>query len=88
MTMRTLPYPPPWQDIGTLAAHVSASPNTIENWVAKGILPQPVKRGGKLMWKWEQVDDWLTNGPPGSPDAEAERIRNDTRRAAETRPGH
>jgi hypothetical protein len=54
--------------------------------VAQGVLPPPVKRGGKLMWKWDQVDQWLTNGQVGkSPDAEAERIRDATRRALENR---
>jgi hypothetical protein len=89
MSGRTLPYPPPWQDAPTLCAHISCSPNTLDSWVAQGILPPPVKRGGKLMWKWEKVDAWLTNGPDaGSPDAEAERIRNGTRRAAEAGAGH
>jgi hypothetical protein len=46
-----LPYPPPWQDSVTLAAHISVSVSTLENWVASGILPPPRKRGGKLMWQ-------------------------------------
>jgi hypothetical protein len=50
-----LPYPAPWQDMPTLCAHICASPNTVESWVAKGVLPAPVKRGGKQMWEWEQV---------------------------------
>ena len=29
-----LPYPPPWQDSVTLAAHISVSVSTLENWVA------------------------------------------------------
>ena len=85
----TLTYPPPWQDMPTLCAHICVSTTTVENWVAQGILPKPRKRGGKLMWKWEEVDAYLTVGKSeGSPDAEAERIRNGTRRAAETRSGH
>jgi hypothetical protein len=35
---RVLPYPPPWQDKETLAAHLSVSANTVENWSAQGIL--------------------------------------------------
>jgi predicted DNA-binding transcriptional regulator AlpA len=81
-----LPYPPPWQDKATLCAHICVSDNTVDAWVAQGVLPPPVKRGGKLMWKWDQVDQWLTNGQVGkSPDAEAERIRDATRRALENR---
>lgn len=82
--MTTLPYPPPWQDMTTLCAHICVSPNTVENWVAQGILPPPVKRGGKLMWQWAEVHDWLKNGRAGGLDAQAQAIRDGTRRAAES----
>jgi hypothetical protein len=61
----SLPYPPPWQDTVTLARHISVSPSTVENWVAAGILPPPRKRGGKLMWKWSEVDARLSEGDNG-----------------------
>lgn len=80
---------PPWQDMPTLCAHICATPNTVDKWVFDGILPLPRKRGGKLMWKWSEVDHYLTSGGEQSNDAEAERIRNGTRRAAEeARTGH
>lgn len=81
---------PPWQDMATLCANICVSERTVDAWVAQSILPPPRKRGGKLMWKWAEVDEWLTNGQPGrSPDAKADEIRNATRRAAaETRTGH
>lgn len=75
---------PPWMDSTTLAKHICVSATTVDNWVAQGILPAPRKRGGKLMWKWSEVDRYLTDGT-GSPDAEAERIRNATRREVESR---
>lgn len=53
---------PPWQDTVTLAQHISVSAATVENWVAAGILPPPRRRGGKLMWKWAEVDAWLSEG--------------------------
>jgi predicted DNA-binding transcriptional regulator AlpA len=88
MTAKTYPnFVPPWQDIATLAAHICVSPATVDNWVRDGILPQPRKRGGKLMWKWIEVDAWLSDGP-ARPADDAERIRDATRRAAETRTGH
>lgn len=84
-----LPYPPPWMDMATLCAHTCLAPTTVDNWVSRGILPPPRKRGGKLMWKWAEVDQKLTLGDAGNgPESEAERIRNGTRRAAEDRAGH
>lgn len=86
---KPLPYPPPWQDIATLTQHVTVSERTVDAWVAEGILPPPRKRGGKLMWKWSEVDAYLSNGKPGaSPDAKADEIRDGTRRAAESRASH
>lgn len=87
MSKPALSHIPPWQDTVTLAKNISVSPSTVDNWVSQGILPPPRNRGGKRLWKWEEVDDWLTNGPSGL-DAEAERIRNATRQAAESRTGH
>lgn len=80
---RTLPYPPPWQDTATLAAHISASPATVENWVAAGILPPPRKRGGKLMWLWAEVDDWLRNGRQDALASEATGIRDAVKKERE-----
>jgi hypothetical protein len=80
---KPLPYPPPWQDKETLAAHLCVSSNTIENWATQGIIPPPRKRGGKVMWKWSEVDEMLTVGNAGgSPDRQAEAIRSATRQAA------
>lgn len=79
---------PPWQDMAVLCLCISATPHTVEKWVVEGILPRPRPRGGKQMWKWTEVDEMLSGGSVRSPDAEADRIRNGTRRAAETRVGH
>lgn len=76
---------PTWVDMARLCAEICCVPNTVDAWVVKGILPPPRMRGGKSMWKWAEVDEWLTNGKPSSLDAEAERIRDGTRRAAERR---
>ena len=64
---------PPWQDMTTLCKHISCSPTTVDNWVAQGILPPPRKRGDELMWKWSEVDDYLTHG--GKQGADLDRIR-------------
>jgi hypothetical protein len=87
---RTLPYPPPWQDMDTLCEHICATPPTVEKWIVQGVLPAARKRGGKLMWKWSEVDEMLTNGKAaGSAGSDADRIRDDTRKALEeNRAGH
>lgn len=82
MTAKTHPdFIPPWQDLATLSVHICVSENTVTAWTSQGILPPPRKRGGKLMWKWKEVDEYLTSGGDRSPDAEAERIRDASRRA-------
>ncbi len=73
-------FVPPWQDKEVLAICTSNSPDTIDNWQAQGILPPPRKRGGKLMWKWAEVDAWLTGGRPID---EVARITEATRRIIE-----
>lgn len=79
---------PPWLDMDDMCVCLPVRPPTVEAWVAKGILPPPKKRGVKLMWKWSEVDEKLTLGAVGgSPDDQAERIRNGSRGIeAESRP--
>lgn len=84
---KPLPYPPPWMDMPTLCAHICATPNTVDKWVSERILPPPVKRGGKQMWEWAVVEQWLKNG--NGTETLADRIRDGTRREqAESRTGH
>ena len=75
-----LPYPPPWMDTVTLAEHICVSTNTIDNWVVQGVLPPPRKRGGKLMWRWAEVDERLANGTLASSISDAERMFNHARK--------
>ena len=56
----------------------------VDAWVKLGLLPPPKKRGGKLMWRWAEVDRYLENGGAKeqcSADAQAEAIRHATRQA-------
>lgn len=81
----TLTYPPPFQDLRTLAAHICVGESTIENWVKMGLFPQPRKVGGKRLWQWKEVERHLarmTDATASSPDDEAQRIREATRAAA------
>jgi hypothetical protein len=83
-----LPYPPPFQDLATLALHVSVAESTIENWVKLGQFPGPVKKvGGKNLWWWREVEGFLSNreAMTQSADEQGVRIREATRRAAQGR---
>jgi hypothetical protein len=79
----TLPYPPPYQDLRTLAAHLCLGESTVEVWVKLGRLPQPVTREGKRLWRWKDVEKYLAPAvDTGARLDDAERIREATRAAA------
>jgi hypothetical protein len=78
----TLPYPPPFMDLATLAEHICCGESTIEKWVKEGILPEPRKVGGKRLWRWKEVEQHLALNPKVTPISEVERIREATRAAA------
>lgn len=80
----TLPYPPPFMDLATLAVHICAGESTIEGWVKRGTFPAPVLQGGKRLWEWKAVQRHLAprdKKVAGSADAQAEGIKDATRRA-------
>jgi predicted site-specific integrase-resolvase len=82
---RDLPYPPPFQDVQTLCAHLCISEATVDNWTRLGILPPPVTKEGKRLWQWTKVVRHLEGDKESvssSPDTLAERIRNATRSSA------
>jgi hypothetical protein len=74
---------PPWQDKATLCMCLCISENTVDTWVRQGLLPPPRKRGGKLMWKWNEIEKYLEGDEPQSPEQLAESIRNATRQATQ-----
>jgi predicted DNA-binding transcriptional regulator AlpA len=76
---------PPYQDIATLCANLCLCESTVETWIKRGELPPPIQRGGKRLWKWSEVEKYLDRPASSVPDAEAERIRNDTRAAVAER---
>jgi hypothetical protein len=88
--MKPLPYPPPYQDLDALCAHLCILASTVEAWMRIGKLPPPkVKTDGKRLWKWIEVErclDAWDERAQQSGVSEAERIRDATRRfAAESR---
>ena len=83
MTAR-LPYPPPFQDLATLAEHICAGESTIENWVKMGTFPKPKLQGGKRLWRWKDVERHLAadaDAAPTAPSDRAQRITDATRKA-------
>jgi predicted DNA-binding transcriptional regulator AlpA len=84
--LNRLPYPPPYQDLATLALHICAGESTIENWVKMGLFPTPKKIGGKRLWCWKEVERYLADNNsdvPSYADDLTTRITNATRRAAQ-----
>jgi hypothetical protein len=78
-------YPPPFQDLATLAEHICCGESTIENWVRLGLFPVPKKIGGKRLWEWKVVQRHLARydeAGAASIDQQAEAICNATRAAA------
>jgi hypothetical protein len=80
-----LPYPPPFQDLATLALHVCAGESTIENWVKMGVFPAPRKIHGKRLWCWKEVERYLAGDNSAVHDDITARITNATRQAAQGR---
>jgi hypothetical protein len=70
------------QDKSTLCMCLCLSENTVDTWVHQGLLPPSRKRGGKLMWKWSEVEKYLEGYDPQCPEELAERIRHATRKAS------
>jgi hypothetical protein len=84
MSRGPLPYPPPFMDLTTLAAHICVSERAIENWVRLGTFPPPRRQGGLRLWRWKDVEQHLVGEPDAmtaSPDTQADRIRDATRKA-------
>ena len=74
---------PAWVDKATLCRETCLSDRTVDAWVRQGLLPPPRTRGGKLMWRWTDVDAYLDRGgkdAPASPETQQEAIRVATER--------
>jgi predicted site-specific integrase-resolvase len=82
---------PAYVDTPRLCQELSICERTVDAWVRQGLLPAPRQRGGKRLWKWIEVEQYLDNGAPGmaaSADSEAERIRDATRQLAAKKKDH
>lgn len=79
---------PEWVDTARLCFEVCISEATVDAWVRHGILPPPVYRGGKRLWRWRDVDTHLAGTTPTgapSPHEQVENIRDAARKALEAR---
>jgi excisionase family DNA binding protein len=47
-----------------LAVLLGVSVRTIHTWDAAGRLPAPIRIGGSVSWRRDEIDDWLHAGCP------------------------
>jgi len=71
--------PPAWVDKATLGREICLSDRGIDQWVRDGIIPPGRMRGGKLMWRWSEVDRYLDRG---GPDVQALSVEDQVRQRA------
>lgn len=43
----------------TLAKRLNIAAGAVDQLVKRGLLPQPIKVGEALLWRWESVDSFL-----------------------------
>jgi len=82
-TPRTMPS---YVDAPRLCEELSIGERTVDAWVRQGIIPAPIQRGHKRLWKWTEVERYLEDGGPNMPtsaDAKADEVRNATKRLAD-----
>ena len=77
----SLPYPPPFQDLRTLAQHVGMCEDTIEKLVKEGRFPEPRRnKCAKRLWVWKEVEAHLSKPDDETPADEAARIQATVKR--------
>jgi predicted DNA-binding transcriptional regulator AlpA len=50
----------------TLAARLAVSVRTLWRLRASGKVPRPIKLGGNVRWRTEEIDDWVHAGCPNA----------------------
>lgn len=56
--------PPLVADARRLAAMLCAGVRTVRTWDAAGKLPAPVRIGGRVVWRVDEIRAWLAAGAP------------------------
>ena len=65
--------PPLVVDARRLAKLLNAGLRTVRAWDAAGKLPSPVRLGGKVVWRLDEIRDWLAAGAPRRDEWQARR---------------
>ncbi len=51
-------------DVAEAARLTSLSPRTVWRYASCGKFPQPLKLGGRRLWRREEIIDWIESGCP------------------------
>lgn len=51
-------------DAKRLAKLLCAGVRTVRTWDAAGKLPAPIRIGGRVVWRVDEIRDWLAAGAP------------------------
>ena len=62
--------PPSYVSKATLAAELDIGESTVDDWVRRGSLPKPIRRGGSVRWRWADVEASLA--PPVEAETDAD----------------
>ena len=68
--------PPSYPSKATLARELDISEATVDNWVQKGILPQPIPCGATPRWCWAQVQEAMARRIATETDPFIEGLKN------------
>lgn len=65
--------PPLVADARRLAVMLCCGIRTVRTWDAAGKLPAPVRIGGRVVWRVDEIRAWLAAGAPNRDEWEARR---------------
>ena len=57
---------PDYMDRETLAQRLDLKPGAVDQYVKRGLLPQPVSIGEAVRWSWRDVENHLRGGTPSA----------------------
>ena len=66
-------------DAKALAKLLGSGLRTVRSWQAAGILPTPVRIGGRVLWRVQEISDWIDVGAPNRDDWESRKASPGTR---------